>query len=86
MLAAQPRELRATFGPKKPRNAGQRSVSDMCVSAARRLVRGLNQRASRRPRTPDSGWQPRANVLEFCSSKISMASYGFQISSQFYES
>ena len=38
MLAAQPRELRATFGPKKPRNAGLRNVSDMCVSAARRLV------------------------------------------------
>ena len=33
MLAAQPRELRATFGPKKPRNAGLRDVSDMCVSA-----------------------------------------------------
>ena len=42
MLAAQPRELRATFGPKKPRNAGLRDVSDMCVSAARRLVRGPN--------------------------------------------
>ena len=37
------RELRDTFGPKKPRNAGLRSVSDMCVSAARRLVGGLNK-------------------------------------------
>ena len=43
MLAAQPRELRATFGPKKPRNAGLRDVSDMCVSAAKRLVRGHNK-------------------------------------------
>ena len=42
MLAAQARELRGSFGPKKPRNAGLRSVSDVCVSAARRLVRGLN--------------------------------------------
>ena len=42
MLAAQPHELRATSGPEKPRNAGLRSVSDMCVSAARRLVGGLN--------------------------------------------
>ena len=42
MLAAQPRELCAAFGPKKPPNAGLRSVSDMCVSAASRLVRGLN--------------------------------------------
>ena len=47
MLAAQPRELRATFGPKKPRNAGLRSVSEMCVSAARRLVRGQDRGDSR---------------------------------------
>ena len=50
MLAAQLRELRGTFGPKKPRNAGLRSVSDMCVSAARRLVRRFNMCAARKHR------------------------------------
>ena len=34
----------ARAAPKKPRNAGLRNVSDMCVSAARPLVGGLNHK------------------------------------------
>ena len=42
LLGVQARELRATFGPKSLQNAGLRSIFDMLVCAARRLVGGLN--------------------------------------------
>ena len=41
LLGAQPQELRATFELKN-QSAGRCGISDACICAAKRLVRGLN--------------------------------------------